>query len=61
VPDYAKLSRAGRFAQQARSADGLEAILTDYFDLPVEVRSFQVRGWTFRRICTATWVSNSSV
>jgi type VI secretion system protein ImpH len=40
VPDYAKLSRTGRFAQQARSADGLEAILTDYFDLPVEVRSF---------------------
>ena len=40
VPDFAKLSRAGRFAAQARSADGLEAILADYFDIPVEVRPF---------------------
>jgi type VI secretion system protein ImpH len=40
APDYAKLSRAGRFAQQARSADGLEAVLADYFDLPVEVRPY---------------------
>ena len=40
VPDYAKLSRAGRFTQQTRSADGLEAILADYFDIPVEVRQF---------------------
>ena len=40
VPDFAKLSRAGRFAQQTRSADGLEAILADYFEIPVEVRPF---------------------
>ena len=40
VHDYAKLSRAGLFAQQTRSADGLEAILSDYFDIPVEVRPF---------------------
>jgi type VI secretion system protein ImpH len=40
VPDYAKLHRAGQFAQQTRSADGLEAILVDYFDLPIEVRPF---------------------
>ena len=40
VPDFAKLSRAGRFAAQARSADGLEAILSDYFGIPVEVRPF---------------------
>jgi type VI secretion system protein ImpH len=40
VPDYAKLYRAGRFAQQTRSADGLEAVLADYFDVPVEVRQF---------------------
>lgn len=40
VPDYAKLSRAGRFAQQTRSADGLEAILADYFELPIEVHPF---------------------
>lgn len=40
APDYAKLSRAGRFAQQARSADGLEAVLADYFEQPVEVRPY---------------------
>jgi type VI secretion system protein ImpH len=40
VADFAKLSRAGRFAAQARSADGLEAILSDYFGIPVEVRPF---------------------
>jgi type VI secretion system protein ImpH len=40
VPDYAKLYRAGRFAQQTRSADGLEAVLVDYFGVPVEVRQF---------------------
>ena len=40
VADFAKLSRVGRFAAQARSADGLEAILADYFDIPVEVRPF---------------------
>jgi type VI secretion system protein ImpH len=40
VPDYAKLYRAGRFSQQTRSADGLEAVLVDYFGVPVEVRQF---------------------
>jgi type VI secretion system protein ImpH len=40
APDYAKLSRAGRFAPQARSGDGLEAILADYFELPVDVRPY---------------------
>ena len=40
VPDHAKLSRAGLFAQQSRSAEGLETILADYFDLHVVVREF---------------------
>ena len=40
VPDYAKLSRAGLFAQQTRCADGLQTILADYFDLPVVIREF---------------------
>jgi type VI secretion system protein ImpH len=40
VPDHAKLSRAGLFAAQPRSADGLEAVLVDYFVVPVEVRQF---------------------
>jgi len=40
VDDFARLSRAGRFALQTRSADGLEAILADYFGMPLEVRPF---------------------
>jgi type VI secretion system protein ImpH len=44
VLDYAKLSRAGLFNPQARSAEGLETILGDYFGLQVEVRQF-VGAW----------------
>jgi type VI secretion system protein ImpH len=44
VRDYAKLHRAGLFAPQVRSAEGLQQILADYFKLPVEVRQF-VGDW----------------
>ena len=44
VHDYAKLSRAGLYSAQARSADGLELILRDYFELPVHIRPFTA-GW----------------
>jgi type VI secretion system protein ImpH len=44
VPDFAKLHRAGLFAAHARSAEGLEAILADYFEVPVAVRQF-VGAW----------------
>jgi type VI secretion system protein ImpH len=40
VSDYAKLSRTALFAHQTRSAPALQAILTDYFRLPAEVRPF---------------------
>jgi type VI secretion system protein ImpH len=40
VSDYAKLHRAGQFAAQARSAEGLQQVLADYFGLTVEVRQF---------------------
>jgi len=40
LPDLAKLSRVGRLAPHARSADGLEALIADYFNTPVEVRPF---------------------
>jgi type VI secretion system protein ImpH len=40
VSDYAKLSRAGLFSQQTRSAEGLEIILADYFEVQVSVREF---------------------
>jgi len=44
VPDYAKLSRAGLLAAQPHSAEGLEAVLADYFGIDVEVRQF-VGSW----------------
>jgi type VI secretion system protein ImpH len=44
VVDYAKLHRSGRFAPQCRSAEGLEAILADYFELPIQIRQF-VGAW----------------
>lgn len=44
VRDYAKLQRVGLFAPQVRSAEGLQQILADYFDLPVTVHQF-VGDW----------------
>jgi type VI secretion system protein ImpH len=44
VVDYAKLHRCGRYAPQARSAEGLEAILADYFELPLRIEQF-VGAW----------------
>jgi type VI secretion system protein ImpH len=44
VLDYAKLARIGLFAPQNRSAEALEQILTEYFELPVELIPF-VGGW----------------
>lgn len=44
VVDYAKLQRSGRFAPQCRSAEGLEAILADYFELPIRIQQF-VGAW----------------
>ncbi len=44
VVDYAKLRRCGRFAPNCRSAEGLEAILRDYFELPLEIKQF-VGAW----------------
>lgn len=40
LPDLAKLGRVGRFGPQVRSADGLEALIADYFRMPVEVHPF---------------------
>lgn len=44
VLDYAKLARAGLFGPQNRSAEALEQILTEYFELPVELVPF-VGAW----------------
>jgi type VI secretion system protein ImpH len=43
VPDPAKVFFAGRLACQTRNAEGLEAILSEYFDAPVEVHPFAGR------------------
>jgi type VI secretion system protein ImpH len=40
VPDLAKFHYAGRLANQTRNAEGLQAILADFFRLPVTIESF---------------------
>lgn len=41
VPDVARYHYAGRLAPQVRNAEGLEAILSDFFQMPVRVQSFK--------------------
>lgn len=43
VHDWAKLYFSGRMACQTRNAEGLEAILEEYFEIPTEVQTFQGR------------------
>ena len=40
MPDLAKLHFAGRLALQTRPAEGLRAIIADFFKLPVEIDEF---------------------
>ncbi len=40
VPDLAKFHYAGRLANQTHTAEGLEAILADFFKLPVTLETF---------------------
>jgi type VI secretion system protein ImpH len=40
VPDWAKLYYAGRLVAQARNAEGLAAIIRDYFRMPTEIEPF---------------------
>lgn len=40
VPDHAKLYFAGILAPQARSADGLQAVLSEYFDVPIRIEQY---------------------
>jgi len=40
VPDNAKLHYSGRLASGARHAEGLQAILADFFKTPVQIREF---------------------
>ncbi len=40
VPDHAKLFYAGRLVQQTRNAEGLEAIIQDFFGIQTEVHTF---------------------
>ena len=44
-PDSAKLYFAGRFAHQAKNAEGLKAIIADYFGMPTDLEEF-VGEWT---------------
>lgn len=40
IPDRAKLFYAGRLVQQTRNAEGLAAIVRDFFNIPTELRPF---------------------
>ncbi|MES9831279.1 MAG: type VI secretion system baseplate subunit TssG [Candidatus Thiodiazotropha sp. LLP2] len=40
MPDLAKLHYSGRLASHTRNAEGLEAIIADFFRLPVEIEEF---------------------
>ena len=40
VPDVSKIYFSGRLAAQARNAEGLEAILEDFFGLPTRIQEF---------------------
>lgn len=43
VPDRAKLYYSGRLVQQSRNAEGLEALVEDYFGIRTEVHQFSGR------------------
>jgi len=40
LPDVAKLHYSGRLVCQTKNAEGLQAILEDYFGIPAEIRQF---------------------
>ena len=40
VPDWTKIYFTGRLSSQTRNAEGLKAILTDFFRIPTEVQEF---------------------
>jgi type VI secretion system protein ImpH len=40
IQDWAKMYFGGRLACQSRSAEGLEAILKEYFEVPAQIQSF---------------------
>ncbi|HTV77331.1 MAG TPA: type VI secretion system baseplate subunit TssG [Steroidobacteraceae bacterium] len=44
VPDYAKLARSGLFGPQSRSAESLQRIIAEYFELAAQLVQF-VGGW----------------
>lgn len=49
IPDRAKLFYTGRFAQQTRNAEGLAAIVRDFFRVETEVRPFVGRWMNLPR------------
>ena len=46
VQDWAKLFFSGRLACQTRNAEGLEAILHEYFEIPTQIQTFVGRWMT---------------
>jgi type VI secretion system protein ImpH len=52
APDEALIAYAGLLGQFPRSASALEQILSDYFEVPVEVQTF---AGTWRRLDPSSW------
>jgi len=52
LPDPALIAYAGLFGQFPRSASALEQIISDYFDVPVEVETF---AGTWRKLDPSSW------
>ncbi len=40
IPDFTKLYFAGRLGAQVRNAEGLQALITEYFGVPVRIEEF---------------------
>ena len=59
VPDHALLFYTGLLGLQARSAQALESILADYFEIPVRVTDF-VGGWQMLRPADRSAVDDTS-
>ncbi len=58
VPDEALMYYAGLFSHQPRSASGLQNVIADYFDVPVEVEQFAGCWYKLDR-ASQTWLDES--
>jgi type VI secretion system protein ImpH len=60
VPDAAKLFHAGTLIRQVRNADGLAAILNDFFRVPVQIREF-IGHWLDLSVRDRTYLAHGAM